>query len=62
MGYLGILLTFLGFVIAVFSVSLSSSVTGRLVIALIGLAVSLFGIVGMINPAYQKNANWRKDQ
>jgi hypothetical protein len=62
MGYLGILVTFLGFVIAVASLTLSHSNTGRLIITLIGLAVSLFGVIGLINPAFQKNAVWRKDQ
>jgi hypothetical protein len=29
-------------------------------IVLLGLAVSLFGIIGVINKAYLKNAIWRK--
>ncbi len=60
MGLVGILVTLLGFVIAVFSLEVTQSVGGRLVMVLIGLAVCLFGIIGMINPAYQKNAVWRK--
>jgi hypothetical protein len=60
MGLIGILVTLLGFVIAVLSLEVTQSVGGRLVMVLIGLAVSLFGIIGMINPAYQKNAVWRK--
>jgi hypothetical protein len=31
-----------------------------MVIVLIGLAVSLGGIIGMINPAFQKKAVWKK--
>ena len=27
---------------------------------LVGLAVSLAGIIGVLNPAYMKNAIWRK--
>jgi len=27
---------------------------------LVGLAVSLFGIMGVLNKAYLKNANWKK--
>ena len=57
---LGLLVTFLGFVISLLSLSMMSSVNGRLVMVLIGLAVSLTGIIGIINPAYLKNANWRK--
>ena len=58
--YTGILVTLLGFIIAVLSVGFTPSVTARLVIVLVGLAVSLFGIMGVINKAYLKNAIWRK--
>ena len=56
----GIVITLLGFLISVFSLSMSSSVGGRMVIVLVGLAVSLFGIIGVLNRAYMKNAIWRK--
>lgn len=58
--YAGILITLLGFIIAVLSVGFTPGVTARLVIVLFGLAVSLFGIMGVINKAYLKNAIWRK--
>jgi hypothetical protein len=58
--YAGILVTLAGFAIAVASLGLASSVNARLLIVLLGLAVSLFGIIGIINPAYLKNAIWRK--
>ena len=60
MGIAGLLVTLLGFIIAVASLGISSSVGGRMVIVLIGLAVSLGGIIGLINPAFQKKAAWRK--
>ena len=60
MAILGILVTFLGFVISLLSLSVMSSVSGRMVMVLAGLAVSLAGIIGLLNPAYMKNANWRK--
>jgi hypothetical protein len=56
----GVLLAFLGFVISLLSLAATSSVGGRLVLVLIGLAVSLFGILGVLNKAYQKNAIWKK--
>jgi hypothetical protein len=56
----GILLAFFGFVISVLSLSLSSSAGGRLVIVLAGIAVSLFGILGLLNRAYLKSAIWKK--
>lgn len=55
----GLLVTLLGFVISVLSLGLTSSTGGRLGIVLIGIAVSLFGILGMINPAYIRTAIWR---
>jgi hypothetical protein len=57
---IGLLTTFLGFVIALLSLTLTASVSGRMVMTLIGLAVSLFGIIGLLNPAYIKNAVWRR--
>jgi hypothetical protein len=58
--FVGVLLAFLGFVISVLSLAVTSSVTGRLVIVLVGMAVSLFGILGILNKAYLKNAIWKK--
>jgi predicted nucleic acid-binding protein len=56
---IGILVTLLGFVISIFSLALSS-VDARLVVVLLGLAVSLYGIIGVLNKAYLKNAIWKK--
>ena len=55
----GLLVTLLGFVIAVLSVTLHS-VGGQLVVVLLGLAVSLFGIMGVLNKHYLKTAIWKK--
>ena len=55
----GILVTLLGFVIIVLSLALGS-VGGRLAMVLLGLAVSLFGIMGVLNRAFLKNAIWKK--
>ncbi len=60
MAGIGILVTFLGFVIAVMSLGMTSSVNGRMIMVLVGIAVSFFGIIGLINTAYNKNAIWRK--
>ena len=60
MALAGLIVTLLGFFIAVASLGMSSSVSGRMVIVLVGLVVSLVGIIGLINPAYQKKAAWRK--
>ena len=56
----GIAITLLGFVLAFLSLGITSSVNGRLVMVLIGLAISFTGILGVLNRAFQKNAIWRK--
>ena len=58
--YFGILITLLGFVLSLASVAVSSSVLVRLVVVLIGIGISLFGIMGLLNREYLKNAIWRK--
>ena len=61
MAFIGLLVTLLGFVLAFISLGMTQSVGARMGMILVGLAVSLFGILGLINPAYQKNAIWRKE-
>jgi hypothetical protein len=60
MAVAGLLVTLAGFLLAALSVGITSATTVRLIIVLIGIAVSLGGIIGLINPAYQKNAIWRR--
>ena len=48
-----------GLLISLFSLSLSQNVGGRLGLVLVGIAVSLAGIVGVINRAYVAKAPWR---
>jgi Kef-type K+ transport system membrane component KefB len=57
---IGIIVTFLGFIISLLSLTLASSVTGRLTLVLLGIAVSLFGILGLLNRAFMKKAIWKK--
>jgi uncharacterized membrane protein YgaE (UPF0421/DUF939 family) len=60
MAFAGIVVTLVGFLLAAGSVGLMGGTGGRLVLVLIGLVVSLFGIFALINPAYQKDAVWKK--
>jgi cytochrome c biogenesis protein CcdA len=60
MALVGLVVTFVGFLISAASVGMMSATGGRLVMVLIGIAVSLFGIMGIINPAYQKDAVWKR--
>ena len=56
----GVLVTVAGFLLSAASVALSDSTGVRLAVVLVGIALSLTGIIGMINPAYVKNAIWKK--
>jgi hypothetical protein len=60
MAGIGIVVTLLGFIVAVMSLGMTSSVNGRMIMSLVGIAVSFFGIMGLIIPAYNKKAIWRK--
>jgi hypothetical protein len=55
----GVLVTLLGFVVSILSLLLSST-AGRLSVVLLGVALSLFGIIGVLNRAYLKNPVWKK--
>jgi hypothetical protein len=59
--WIGIAITLLGFVLGVSSLGWTASLTGRLAMVLIGLALSLTGIVGIVNRAFVKNAIWRRE-
>lgn len=58
--WIGLLTTFAGFVISLMSLALTAGVNGRMTLVLLGIAVSVFGIVAMINPVFVKNAVWKR--
>ncbi|MGC8550384.1 MAG: hypothetical protein ACP5M4_11845 [Acidobacteriaceae bacterium] len=55
----GSALTAGGWIVALFGLHLTVSVGGRMVIAIIGLAISLFGVVFILPAACNKNAIWK---
>ena len=59
MAFVGLAITFLGFLIAAGSLGITSSNTVRAGIVLVGIVVSLVGIMGVLNQAYMKNAIWK---
>ena len=59
MALVGLVMTLVGFALSALSVGLTSSTGGRLGLVLIGIVLCLFGFIGLINPAYQKNAVWK---
>jgi hypothetical protein len=60
MAFVGVLVTLVGFLVAAGSVGFASATSVRLIIVLVGIAMSLVGILGLINPAYQQNAVWKR--
>ena len=60
MAIAGLVITLLGFGIAVGSLGMTDGTGGRLGLVLAGIVVSLVGALGVINQAYQKNAVWKK--
>ncbi len=56
----GLVVTLLGFGIAVASLGMASATSARLGMVLVGIVVSLIGIMGVLNQAYLKNAIWKK--
>jgi hypothetical protein len=60
MAIVGLVVTFAGFLLAAGSVGFATANGVRLVLVLAGIAISLGGIFGLINPAYQQNAVWKK--
>ena len=56
----GLVITFGGFLIAMLSPGIASGTLGRLILVLVGIAISLAGIMGVLNQAYMKNAIWKR--
>ena len=60
MTYVGLLIAFAGFMLSLLSLGMTASNGARLGIVLFGIALTLFGIIGVINKHYLKTALWRK--
>jgi len=60
MTYVGLAITFLGFVVAFISLGVTGSTGMRLIMVLAGIAISLTGIMGVITPVYQKTWIWKE--
>jgi hypothetical protein len=57
---LGIVVTLAGFVVAISGLGVATTVGVRMALTLIGIAISLTGIMGVLNRAYLKNAIWKR--
>ena len=56
----GLVVTLLGFVIAVAGLGVAGGTSGRMAFALAGIVVSLVGIMGLVNGHYLNVAPWKK--
>jgi hypothetical protein len=57
---IGVLVAIAGWLLTLSGLFMSSTNTGRAGFAVLGIAVSLFGIFGLINAAFLKTAIWKK--
>jgi hypothetical protein len=55
----GVAVTILGWLIVLFGLHVTSGVGGRMVTTIIGLIVSLVGVLGILPAACNKNAIWK---
>jgi hypothetical protein len=60
MPIIALLITFAGFLISFASLLLASAAGERLALVLAGIAVSLFGILRVLNSHYLSKAIWRR--
>ncbi len=60
MKFLGLLLAVCGWLLPVLGLTLTGSAALRLVLCLVGITLCLVGILGCLNPAYVKEAIWKK--
>ena len=56
---LGAFLAAFGWVITLFGMHVTDGTTGRIVLALVGIAVSLIGMIFVLPTAFNKNAIWK---
>ena len=59
MKLVGAFLAAFGWVITLFGMHVVDGTSGRLVLALVGIAVSLFGMIYVLPTAFNKNAIWK---
>lgn len=59
MKLVGVLVTIFGWVIVLFGLHIASGVGGRLATTIVGMIVSLVGILGILPVACNKNAIWK---
>ena len=59
MRILGLLLAVVGWLIPVVGLTLTQSLSARFIMVVLGIGISLIGILGVLNKAHMKNAIWK---
>jgi len=59
MKLMGLLLAIAGWIVAMAAILITQSNGARLGLVSLGIAISVFGILGVLNPAYVKHAIWK---
>ena len=59
MKFVGLVMAVLGWVLPVLTLVITQSIVARLILCLIGLAISLVGILVVMNKAHLKEAIWK---
>lgn len=57
---IGVLCLVAGWAVAVGGLLITSATTGRLILACLGIGISLFGSLGILNGYYLERAIWKK--
>jgi len=59
MRLVGLLLAVVGWLIPVVGLTVTQTLGARFTLVLLGIGISLFGILSVLNKAHQKNAIWK---
>ena len=59
MKLIGVLLAIVGWLIPVVALNFTQSLSARFGLSIVGLAISLVGILAVLNNAHQKEAIWK---
>ena len=59
MQIVGILLVLIGWIIPVVGLTITQSLGARFILVVLGIAISLTGIMGVLNKAHLKKAIWK---
>jgi predicted membrane channel-forming protein YqfA (hemolysin III family) len=60
MKLVGILVAIAGWLIPVIGLTFTHSNSARLILCIVGIGISLVGVLGVLNKAHQKEAVWKK--